>query len=174
MIFSSVRSLTLLTVVVVLLFTFVGCAEKESVPTPSVQETPDPNMGENVATYTITRTTGTINLDGKLDEDDWKRAVEGPIDQAVFCESVPLKTTVKFLWDDDYLYAGYYCEDPDAWSTFTEEDSPLYRNDTVALYIDPAGKGKHFIETHFSPNNVKLDIYILNEGVCIKGKERMR
>ena len=80
------------------------------------------NEGENLSLYIVTRTTSSIKIDGKLDELDWKNAVEAPLKNTLNGEEVPLKTTVKFLWDDIYLYVGFYCEDPDAWANYTKED----------------------------------------------------
>ena len=130
----------------------------------------DYNEGKNLSTYTVTRTTARIKLDGKLDEADWKRAVEAPLKETNTGGDVPLKSTVKLLWDDRYLYVAFYCEDPDAWATFTEEDDPMWTEEVVELFIDPLGNGSSYYEHEINPINVKVDLFILNAGKRLNGK----
>ncbi|MHB9029863.1 MAG: carbohydrate-binding family 9-like protein, partial [Candidatus Latescibacterota bacterium] len=84
-----------------------------------------------LSSYTVTRTTGTLTIDGNLDEADWKRAREFTLVETNTGKPVPLKSTVKFLWDDQFLYAAFFCEDPDAWATLTKEDDPLWGEEVV-------------------------------------------
>jgi len=53
-------------------------------------------------------------VDGKLDKKAWAAA---PAIEFVFTlesqSGAKQKTTARLLWDDDYLYVGYECEDVD-------------------------------------------------------------
>ena len=117
-----------------------------------------------LSSYTVTRTTGQITIDGKLDEADWSRAKEFTLTDTITGKPVPLKSTVKFLWDDQYLYAGFYCEDPDAWATYTQEDDKLWEEEVVELFIDPTGKGSFYYEVEFNPVNARVDLININAG----------
>lgn len=117
-----------------------------------------------LSSYTVTRTTGPITIDGKLDEADWIRAKEFTLTDTITGKSVPLKSTVKFLWDDQYLYVGFYCEDPDAWANYTKEDDKLWEEEVVELFIDPAGNGASYYEVEFNPVNARVDLFIINAG----------
>jgi hypothetical protein len=45
------------------------------------------------------------------------------------------ETRVSVLWDDEYLYVGYYIQEPDVQAKFTERDSPIYQDNDVELFI---------------------------------------
>ncbi len=142
-----------------------------SIPEAVSQTTDDNyNEGKNLSSYTVTRTTGTINIDGRLDETDWQRAIEAPLKETNTGKDVPLKSTAKFLWDDTFLYVGFYCEDPDAWATVLEEDGPLWQEEVVELFIDPDGNGYNYYEHEINPVNVKVDLFVINTGSRLKGK----
>lgn len=122
-----------------------------------------------VASYTATRTTGTITVDGKLDEADWSRAAEVALTETNTGKPAPLKSTLKLLWDDTYLYVGLFFEDPDAWATITTEDGPLWGEEVAEVFIDPEGLGHTYYEFEINPINVKVDLFILNQGQRFNG-----
>ena len=142
---------------------FVACSEN----TPQKVEpekTQNDSENTNLPTYTVTRTTEPIIIDGKLEEQDWNRAVEAHLKDVITGADIPLKTTVRFLWDDKYLYIGTYCEDPDAWTTYTEEDDPICNNEVVEFYIDANCNGRTYLELEINPINIKWDLFIINAG----------
>ena len=116
---------------------------------------------EDLPTYIVTRTTAPILIDGKLDEKDWKRAEEVALVNNREAGEPRLKTTIRFLWNDDYLYAAFYCEDPDAWTIYRKEDDPVWIAESVELLIDPDGNGKNYYALEIAPNNVKFDAFSL-------------
>ena len=153
---------------VMFIFVFTGCSENVPQTPESVkQQTSD--EGKNLSSYTVTRTTAPVTIDGSLDEPDWKRAVEAPLKETNTGGEVPLKSTVRFLWDDAFLYVGFYCEDPDAWATLFEEDDPLWDEEVVELFIDPDGNGYNYYEHEINPLNVKVDLFVLNAGKRLNG-----
>jgi hypothetical protein len=91
-----------------------------------------------VPRYEVRRTTGRITVDGKLDEKSWASA---PSIQFVFpWESqtgAKQNTTAKLLWDDEYLYVGYECDDADIVALRAERDDPTYLDDAVEIFINP-------------------------------------
>ena len=110
--------------------------------------------------YTVTRTTGSIIIDGKLDEADWERAEERVMVDAYTGGVTPQKSTFRMLWDDSYLYLGVYFEDRDAWATYTEEDGPLASEEILSFFIDPDGDGNTYYEYFVNPINVKTDLFL--------------
>lgn len=123
-----------------------------------------------LSSYTVTRTTGTLTIDGKIDEADWKRAQEFTLTETNTGKPVPLKSTVKFLWDDQFLYAAFFCEDPDAWATLTKEDDPLWGEEVVELFIDPDGNIHNYYEVEYNPVNARVDLAVINGGERTKGR----
>ena len=115
----------------------------------------------SIPTYSVTRTTAPIIIDGTLDEKDWKRAEEVALVNNHEAGEPRLKTTIRFLWNDDYLYAAFFCEDPDAWTIYRKEDDPVWIAESVELLIDPDGNGKNYYALEIAPNNVKFDAFSL-------------
>jgi hypothetical protein len=91
-----------------------------------------------VPTYEVKRAAVPLAIDGKLDEKAWQAAA--PMEFIFpwdFQTGAKQKTTAKLLWDDDYLYVGYECEDSDIVAVYTERDDPTYRDDAVEIFINP-------------------------------------
>ncbi len=124
-----------------------------------------PGMAQvDVTSYTAIRAASTITVDGKLDEADWSRAAEGILTETNTGSPVPLKSTVRMLWDDNYLYVGFSFEDPDAWATITSEDGSLWNEEVAEVFIDPEGLGHSYYEHEINPINQKVDLFVLNQG----------
>jgi hypothetical protein len=88
--------------------------------------------------YEVNRAATRIVVDGKLDDKAW--AAAPPIEFLFPWESqtgAKQKTTAKLLWDDDYLYVGYECEDADIVALRTERDDPTYLDDAVEFFVNP-------------------------------------
>ena len=51
-------------------------------------------------------------------------------------------TRAAVLWDDTYLYVGYWVEEPFVEATLTERDSLIYKNNDVELFI--AGRDAYY------------------------------
>ena len=91
-----------------------------------------------VPRYEVRRASGRIVVDGKLDEKSW--AAAPPIELIFpwdFQTGAKQKTIARLLWDDDYLYVGYECEDTDIVAQRTERDDPTYLDDAVEIFINP-------------------------------------
>jgi hypothetical protein len=107
----------------------------------------------------VPRATGAITIDGKLDEPDWQSAPVYPINEArqffpILQEKnvkpwggpLDLSGTVRFLWDDQYLYLGVEVTD-DIFSN-NYQDADIWRGDSLQFLINPfrqeaQGKGRY-------------------------------
>jgi hypothetical protein len=91
-----------------------------------------------VPRYEVRRATSRIVIDGKLDDKAWASA---PVIEFIFpWESqtgAKQKTRARLLWDDDYLYVGYECDDTDIVALRGERDDPTYLDDAVELFVNP-------------------------------------
>jgi hypothetical protein len=93
---------------------------------------------QSTPTYQVQRASRPIVVDGKLDDPAWKAA--GTIEFQFPWSTqtgAKQKTIARLLWDDNYLYAGYDCEDTDIVAHYTERDDPTYKDDAVELFINP-------------------------------------
>jgi len=95
------------------------------------------------ARYTCYRAAGPISIDGKLDEPSWQHAPKStPFVDIVTGEPAWFDTRVALLWDDRYLYFGFWIEETDVWGTLTERDSKIYEENDVEVFI--AGKDTYY------------------------------
>ncbi|MGD9857688.1 MAG: carbohydrate-binding family 9-like protein [Planctomycetaceae bacterium] len=95
-----------------------------------------PVADETVARYTAERTHGTISIDGMLDEADWQQAARSPR----FVDLISGRRTIHdtraaVLWDDEFLYVGYWVEEPFVTAKFTERDKPIYQDNDVEFFL---------------------------------------
>ena len=91
--------------------------------------------------YDIRRTTGKIVLDGILDEEDWAAAQSmGPFQFPWPVEGEQEQTEAKMLWDDNFLYLSYKCDDKHIWAQHYDTNSTTYKDDCVELFWDPNPK----------------------------------
>jgi hypothetical protein len=96
--------------------------------------------------YTIKRCTGKIVIDGILDEADWAAAPSTGefkfpwynYDKRPETQKIELeKTEAKLLWDDDFLYIYYTCEDKHIWADHYDSDSQTYKDDCCEFFWNP-------------------------------------
>lgn len=112
--------------------------------------------------YLCRRTTGPIAIDGRLDEPDWRDAE--PISLRLTDTGGPphQRTEVRALWDDRYLYVGFYCLDSDVWATISERDGQLWDEEVVEVFIDDDHDGITYLEYEINPLNALVDLYVVN------------
>ena len=91
-----------------------------------------------VPSYQVHRAPRPIVVDGKLDDAAWKKAdtIEFQFPWSTQT-GAKQKTIARVLWDDNYLYVGYDCEDSDIVAHYTERDDPTYKDDAVEIFINP-------------------------------------
>jgi hypothetical protein len=132
-------------------------------PTAQSQETKArENAGKPAALpeYTILRASGPIKIDGKLDEADWARAKSvGDFKFAWYQSGDKEQTVVKLLWDDQFLYLAYRCEDAHIFATRTKRGSDVWRDDCVEVFTAPDPDRPH---DYF---NIEMNV----NGVCLEG-----
>jgi hypothetical protein len=120
-----------------------------------------PLLSQNVEQYTVKKVQSKITVDGRLDEQVWDLA-KATKEFVVLGSSQKAKSmaTAKMLWDDTFLYIGFYCQDAKIWATFTDRDDPLYQEDVVEVYIDPDGDGNNYLEIEVNPLNTIFDLWL--------------
>src|SRR5205085_3398181 len=99
-----------------------------------------------------------ITIDGKADEPSWASAQATPLfKDAEGGSPVGQPTQAKLLWDDKNLYVFVDVTDSDAYSQYTKPDDPLWKEDTVELFIDADKNGRGYVELQVNPNNAQFD-----------------
>ena len=122
---------------------------------------------EEVGHYTCYRTHEAINIDGRLDEDSWKKAPKSPrFVDLVTGESALLDTRMAALWDDKNLYIGFWVEEPHVQAKFTERDSPVYMENDVEVFI--AGKDCYY-EFEINALGTVYEVFFIWQDAYLKG-----
>lgn len=106
-----------------------------------------------------------IKIDGKLDDDGWKKAAAtGPfvdVGSGQRNAAFPVQGSAKLTWDDDNLYVGFQVQSKTIVGGFPKnaKDPHLWEKDTVEIMIDPDGDGdnKDYYEIQINPQNLVFD-----------------
>jgi hypothetical protein len=115
---------------------FGGSIVAQQVATP-VNQAVAP--GPPIPKYSVKRAASPLAIDGKLDDKAWA-AASPAVSLQFLWESqtgAKQKTAVRMLWDDQYLYLAYDCDDADITAQFQNRDDPTYRDDAVEIFINP-------------------------------------
>jgi hypothetical protein len=112
--------------------------------------------------YEAPFTSDAVLVDGVLDEPAWTSApwTETYILYGTLDGSTTTSTRAKILWDVGNLYIGVEAMDEDIWSTYTERDDHLWKEDAIEFFIDPEGDAEGYMEFEVSPRNTVYDDWI--------------
>ncbi len=112
--------------------------------------------------YTVGKINTEITIDGVLDEPVWAAAEQTENFVILGDNQNAASTTAwaKILWDENYLYVAFYCQDEYIWATYEDRDDPLYKEDVVEVYIDPDADGKNYLEVEVNPLNTIFDLWL--------------
>ncbi|MFN8569324.1 MAG: carbohydrate-binding family 9-like protein [Kouleothrix sp.] len=96
-----------------------------------------------IAHYTAYRAAGPLAIDGRLDEPSWRVAPRSPRFVDLISGGPAIHDTrAAVLWDDEYLYVGFWIEEPHVAATLTERDALIYTDNDVEVFI--AGRDAYY------------------------------
>ncbi len=88
-------------------------------------------------TYQAQRIEEKISIDGRLSHVAWQHATRsGDFVDMATGEGAPLKTQATILWNEEYLYVGFWIEEPFPKAHLKERDSIVFTENDVELLID--------------------------------------
>lgn len=124
--------------------------------------------------FDVTKATGPITIDGRLDEAAWQGALEfdipyewNPGDNA----PAPVETGVYITYSDEALYVAWRCEDPDpsairAHLMDRDDIGTFVQDDHVVLIIDTFNDERRGFQFRVNPLGVQADAFFSeNEGI---------
>lgn len=117
--------------------------------------------------YKCKRIEHNLMIDGNLKKKEWEKAENLRLVDTVSGEAVSYETNVKLLWNDNFLYAGFQCEEDHVFATMTNFNDLLYEEDVVELFLDDDKDRKTYIEIEVNPLNAVLHYEIHND---LKGR----
>jgi hypothetical protein len=125
------------------------------------------SMAQNINEYTVERTESPLQIDGKLNEPAWDKALlTGTF--VIHSSGAPtmFPTQAKMLWDDQYLYIAFIMTDKDVWGEMTSwapGDKCLCGEEVAEVFIDPDGDGLNYIEVEINPLKTVMDLVMSKE-----------
>lgn len=113
--------------------------------------------------YECVRASRAIEIDGRLDDADWKAApwTDYFVDIEGDAKPAPrFRTRVKMLWDDEYFYIAAEMEEPHVWATLTKHDSVIFHDNDFEVFIDPNGDTLEYYEFEINALNTGWDLFL--------------
>jgi hypothetical protein len=111
--------------------------------------------------YIAYKAEGAIEIDGKANEDSWKKAEFS--DDFVDIEghkNPKFQTRMKMLYDETYLYFYAKMEEPHIWGTLKQRDTVIFYNNDFEIFIDPDGDTHNYLEFEVNALNTVWDLFI--------------
>ena len=122
-----------------------------------------------VPRYEVRRAPSPVVIDGKLDEPAWKAAtvieLQFPWDQQTGAKQ---KTRARLVWNNEYLYVGYECDDTDIVALHTERDDPTYKDDAVEIFINPDASQDWYYGMEMNARAVLYDYFYAFPKLLLK------
>lgn len=112
--------------------------------------------------YRCKRIEHDLTIDGNLKKPEWEAAEKVLLVNTAAGGEVSKKTFVKLLWNNSWLYAGFYCEEDYIFAAKTGYNEKLYEEDVVELFIDDNLDLKTYTEIEINPLNAVLHYSIHN------------
>ena len=140
-----------------------------SLASPAVAQQPD-RVRSGTPIARAQRTTGTIDVDGRLDEPDWAQAPAiGPLTQREPVEGrdATEPTDVRILFDEQAIYVGIVCAESHPGgivSTQLTRDANLDVDDLVTVVLDPFFDHRNGFFFQVNPAGARSDGQISNNA----------
>jgi len=101
-------------------------------------------------------------LEAKIDDAAWDKAGVIPSLSLMVGEDVskkkPFPTEVRVLWDENFIYIRFFCQDDEVFAPYKERDASHYEGDVVEIFLDAKGDQRSQFEIQINPENAILDL----------------
>jgi len=128
--------------------------------------------------YIAHRTDAPLRIDGRLDDDAWRRVAWTDAFVDIEGDRKPrprLETRVKMIWDADCFYIGADLVEPDVWGTLTAHDSVIFHDPDFEVFIDPNGDNHEYYEFEINALGTFWDLFLpkpyKDDGKAMNGWE---
>lgn len=113
--------------------------------------------------YPIVKTNATFELDGKLDEPEWKHATKVELPYNInpgLSTPAPVKTTAYIYETESSLMVGFIADDPDPSKirAYYRDRDTIFQDDFVGIVIDTFNDNRRAYEFFVNPFGVQGDL----------------
>lgn len=122
---------------------------------------------EEVANYSAKKILENITVDGNLSKDIWQKAERSPrfVDMVTGTPGF-YNTQAAIIWNEDYLYIGFWIEEPFVAATQTERDSIVFLENDIEVFIDG---GNCYYELEINALNTIYEVFFIWRDAYTKG-----
>lgn len=120
-------------------------------------------LGSDPRHYFCIKATNSIQMDGIIDEPDWKRVSwsENFVDIEGAGKPNPFyQTRMKMLWNDSAIYVAAELVDEHIWAYQTDHDDIVYRENDFELFLSPGGGTENYYEIEVNAINTIFDLVL--------------
>ncbi|HVI46729.1 MAG TPA: carbohydrate-binding family 9-like protein [Chitinophaga sp.] len=113
--------------------------------------------------YICYRAADSIVIDGKPDEASWNMVAWSEDFKDIEGDARPapsLRTRLKMLWDDNYLYIAATMQEPHVWGTLQQHDAIIFHDNDFEVFIDPDGDTHQYFEIEINALNTVMDLFM--------------
>ncbi|MFO7169343.1 MAG: carbohydrate-binding family 9-like protein [Chloroflexota bacterium] len=129
--------------------------------------TPFPWPEKDIAHYTAYRALAPLPIDGRLEAESWRLAPRSPRFRDLVSGGPTIHDTrAAVLWDDTYLYVGFWVEEPFVRATLTERDSLVWTENDVEVFV--AGADAYY-ELEINPLGTIYEAFFIWEDAYERG-----
>jgi len=133
----------------------------------SAQESKFPCPESEIAHYTAYHIHEPIKIDGRLDEKAWQLAPRSSRFVDILTGKPTIHDTrVALLWDEENLYVGYRVEEPFVHAKYTTNNSPIYYDNDVEMFI--AGRDAYY-EFEINGFNTTYEVFFIWDDAYERG-----
>ena len=100
---------------------------------------------------------GAITVDGRLNESIWRRPGYELVESLDGDPVSGPTTRVWFSWSDHGLYMAADVPDTDIWTSFREQDDPLWKEEAIELFVAGSASGRDYVEFQVNARGVTFD-----------------
>lgn len=113
--------------------------------------------------YKCKRIEENLTIDADLSKVEWIKANDMQLVDTVTGEAISHATSVRLLWNADYLYIAFQGEEDFIYATYDKFNDPLYEEDVVEIFLDDDKDLKTYIELEVNPRNAVLHYNMQND-----------
>ena len=116
--------------------------------------------------YVVYRTIDEITIDGAMNESSWANAEWTRRFGHIFMKGYKspfLATRARMLWDNDNFYAAVELEEPNLLGHMVDNDSEMYFDNDIELFIDVDNDSQEYIELEFNCLGTVWDMLLPKE-----------
>jgi hypothetical protein len=154
---------------------FIGLVILGSIQLEALGQTPQYSP-ETRRSYVAFQCHEKIEIDGKLDDEAWKKANWSEPFADIQGGTFPtpeFDTRMKMMWDQEYLYIGVKMEEPHLWATYEEPESVIFHENDIEVFLDIDGDTHHYYEWEINALGTLWDLMLTkpykNGGKPING-----